>query len=213
LTPISEKPKNSLKSRVASLEARMAQLEEGMDRALGVVPDHLYTPMYSAGKKRPGPDKKIDETELFLNRDNLVEFLEEHWPRIVKALLAAKNPRQVATLLRQVATTPDIRPEWQRRFVGHPAKLLSFLRSEKFRIRPPKKTVTDALRPFDSEQRRRAANRLPTRQIANAMAGVPKLKWRTSLDKCSERPSSYRVGHNAVGHYRAKFGIPEKEAE
>ena len=85
--------------------------------------------------------------------------------------------------------------------------------SSLLRIRPPKKTVTDALRPFDSEQRKRAANRLPTRQIANAMAGVPKLKWRTSLDKCSERPSSYRVGHNAAGHYRAKFGMPEKEAE
>jgi len=206
LTPTSGNPKNSLKSRVASLEAKLAELEEKVDGLSGVVPAHFYEATHT-GKKRPGPDKKIDETELFLNRNNLVGWLEEHWPRIVRALVAAKNPRQVAAVLRPVATAPDIRPEWQRRFVGHPAKLLDFLGSEKFRIKPPRKTVVDALRPIDSEQRRRSANRLPTRQIANAMAGVPKLKWRTSLDKCSVHPSSYRLGHNTAEHYRTMFGI------
>ena len=58
----------------------------------------------------------------------------------------------------------------------------------------PQKTVRDALnRPAEDEKRIRAANRVPTRQIANAMAGVPKLRWRTSLDRCSKNPCSYEV--------------------
>jgi hypothetical protein len=113
-------------------------------------------------------------------------------------------------VLRPIATAREVRPEWQGRIVGHPAKLLDFLRSKKFRIKLPKKTVVDALS-LDGERRKRAANRLPTRQIANAMAGVPKVKWRTSLDKCSKHPSAYRVGHNAAAHYRAISGIPRDD--
>jgi RHS repeat-associated protein len=205
LTPVSGNPNSSLEGRVTSLEARMAKLEEAVDSASGVVPAHLY----GKRKTKPGPPEKIDDTELFLNRDNIVHWLEEHWPEIASPLRSAPGPRDIAAVLRRVAVTPNIRPEWQKRFVGHPAKLGDFLRSKKFRIKPPKKTVVDALCSLDDEQRKRAANRLPTRQIANAMAGVPKLKWRTSLDKCSPRPSSYRVGHNTAMHYRALFSIPE----
>jgi hypothetical protein len=82
------------------------------------------------------------------------------------------------------------------------------LRREKFRRKPPKKTVTDALALYQSEKRQRAANRLPTRQIANAMAGVPKLKWHTSLDKCSEQAYAARVGYNATMYYRMFLGHP-----
>lgn len=213
LTTISEKPQESLESRVASLEARIAELEEAVNRAPGTVPAYFDGGTVTKEKKKPGPAKNIDDSELWHNRDALVHWLEENWPKMVQPLLAADNPREVAAILRQLARTPDLRPPWQSRFVGHPAKLLDFLQSEKFRIKPPRKTVVDALRLLDAEQRKRAANRLPTRQIANAMAGVPRLKWRTSLDKCSVRPSSYRVGPNTAGHYRAMFGIPEEEAE
>jgi hypothetical protein len=213
LTLISEKPRKSLASRVASLEARIAELEERVDCASGTMPACFYRAIDGIGEKRPGPREKIDDTELMLTRDNIAVWLEEHWPQIVKRLLAAKNPREVAAVLRKVATTPDIRPEWQRRFVGHPAKLFDFLRSGKFRIKPPRKTVVDALCPSNAQERKRAANRLPTRQIANAMAGVPKLKWRTSLDRCSKHPLSYRVGHNTAAHYRAMFDIPEDNPE
>jgi hypothetical protein len=77
LTPVSVNPNSSLEGRVTSLEARMAKLEEAVDSASGVVPAHLY------GKRttKPGPTEKIDDTELFLNRDNIVHWLEEHWPR------------------------------------------------------------------------------------------------------------------------------------
>ncbi|MGA7821768.1 MAG: hypothetical protein WCA50_19225 [Candidatus Sulfotelmatobacter sp.] len=207
MTAIGGRPKESLESRLAILEVRVAELEEAVDRVSGVMPPHFQKALNSISEKKPGPLERIDETELLLNRDNIVTLVEDHWPKIVKPLLAAKDPFAVEAVLKQVIMTPD--SEWQHQFVQHSGALLDFLQSGKFRIKPPKKTVIDALRSSDSEQRRAAANRLPTRQIANAMAGVPRLKWRTSLDKCSQRPSSYRVGGNTAEHFCAMFGVPK----
>jgi hypothetical protein len=71
----------------------------------------------------------------------MLHWLEENWPQIATPLRTAPGPREVAAVLRRFATTLDIRPEWQRRLLGHPAKLLDFLRSDKYRIKPPRKTV------------------------------------------------------------------------
>jgi hypothetical protein len=213
LTGFSGEPKNSLESRVARLEARIEQMQEEIDRLSGVVPAHIQEALDSSGKKHPGPDKEISDTELLLNRDELVKWLEEHWPKIVKALLAAaakNDTREVATVLGSIAAAPDIRPTWQCKIIDHPAELTEYLRSEKFRRKPPKKTVADALALNHSEERQRAANRLPTRQIANAMAGVPKLKWRTSFDRCSKSPCAHRIGYKTAQYYRELFGIPEE---
>jgi hypothetical protein len=207
----SEKHGKLLENRVAALEVQMAQMQEEIDRLSGVaVPAQIQEAIDNIGNPQIDRRKKINDGELLLNRDNLAQWLEEHWPQIVKPLLAAKNAREVAAMLRPIAKPAEIRPEWQKRIVGHPAKLYQFLHSEKFRRKPPKKTAADALATYQSEKRQRAANRLPTRQIANAMAGVPYLKWRTSLDKCAENPCSLRVGHNAAMHYRAFFGIYEQ---
>jgi hypothetical protein len=183
-------------------------MQEEIDRASGAAPTAFLDTMDAVTRKHPGPRKKVDDTELLLNRDNLVVWLEEHWPKIVKPLLAAKQPLKVAAVLTPIAAAPDIRSTWQRQVMDHPAALREFLRSKKFRRKPPKKTVVDALALHRSEKRDRAANRLPTRQIANAMAGVPKLKWRTSLDKCAMRPSSSSVGHNTATYYRTMYGGP-----
>jgi len=92
----------------------------------------------------------------------------------------------------------------------HPDELLEFLKSKKFRKKPPRKTVADALgTSLEDEKRKCAANRLPTRQIANAMAGVPKLSWRRSSDRCSENPCPYLVTLSTAQHYRAMYNIPE----
>ena len=212
LTGFSPNSEKSLETRVATLEARVEAMQEEIDRASGATPAWIREAIDAATKKHPGPRKKMDDTGLLLHRDNLIVWLEEHWPNIVKPLLAARSPRQVAAVLRPIAAAREIRPEWQKGIVCHPAKLLDFLRSDKFRVKPPKKTVVDALLPVVSERRKRAANRLPTRQIANAMAGVPRLKWRTSLDKCSERPSSYQVGYGIAGHYRVMFGLESNKS-
>lgn len=210
LTGFSENPKQSLEARVAQLEAKIEAMQEEISDLSGVAPAHIQEAIDSIGKKHPGPDKKIDDTELSLNRDNLVRWLEEHWPKIAKPLLTAKTPAEVAALFTPIAAAPDIRPTWQAAFMNHPAELFDFLRSKKFRRKPPQKTVIDALRFVRSETRDRAANRLPTRQIANAMAGVSKLSWRTSLDKCSKNPCSYNLRHETEMYYRVMYGIAEK---
>ena len=221
LTRFSGEHEKSLESRVATMEAglatlgaRIKQMQEEIDCVSGTMPAQMQEVLDSIGKKHPGPDKKVDDTELELNRNNLAVWLEQHWPRIVKALLAASKPsgtpREVAAVLRPIAAAREIRPAWQKAIVGHPAMLLEFLRSERFRVKPPKKTVVDALALYHSEQRDRAANRLPTRQIANAMAGVPKVKWRTSLDKCTNKPSKLNIGYNTAAYYRRMFDLSEQ---
>jgi hypothetical protein len=213
----SEETKDALKTTLADLEARVSvvearinQMQGEIDNLSGVAPAHIMEAINGIGKKQRGPEKKIDDTELLLNRDNLVRWLEEHWPMIGRPLLRAKTPSEISAVLSSVAEPLDVRHTWQIGIMDHPADLLYFLRSDKFRRKPPKKTVLDALAVYQSDKRNHAANRLPTRQIANAMAGIPKLKWRSSLDRCSKHPSPYRVGHNTASHYRAAFGIPEE---
>lgn len=211
LTRISDDAQKSLEAQLASLEARVVELEERVDRLDGIAPSYYYGAT-DESRKKPGPDKYIEDVELFRHRDGLVGWLEDVWPEVVKPLLAADDPSEVAAIFSKVARPKDLQPPWQSRFLAHPSDLLDFLRSEKFRIKPPKKTVIDALNlPVEDEKRRRAANRLPTRQIANAMAGLPELEWRTSLDRCSENPCSYPVALNADRHYQAMFGVPMPE--
>lgn len=181
--------------------------------APAAVPAHFDGGIVAKEKKKRGPSKNIADHELLFNRDALVDWLEENWPKMVHQLLAANSPRKIATILRQVARAPDLRPPWQSRFVEHPAQLFDFLHSDRFRIKPPEKTVVDALSASDLEKLKRAANRLPTRQIANAMAGVPKLKWRSSLDKCSQNPSITEVNPKSARYYRAMFRISEDRTE
>jgi hypothetical protein len=211
LTGFSKQTETMLESRVARLEARVDALQEELNRASGAMPSSIQEAISRTGKKRSGPQGKIDETELLQYRDNLVEWLEQHWPSIAKPLLAARNPRELAELFGKIAVEKNIRPEWQVRFAGHPDALFDFLRSEKFRRKPPTKTIKDALRNVDPAIRQRAANRLPTRQIANAMAGVPELRWRTSSDKCSKSPSTFRVGYQADMYYRTMFNGPPED--
>ncbi len=212
LTGFSEDSRKRLEQQVEDMAARVAELETRVDRLAGIAPGYYYGEPENT-KKKSGPDQRMSDAELFRSRDGLVGWLEEVWPKIVRPLLSANDPSQVAAILKKVARPKDIQPPWQSRLLAHPAKLLDFLQSNKFRRKPPKKTVVDALnRPGDDEKRMRAANRLPTRQIANAMAGVPKVQWRTSLDRCSKSPCSYEVGLIADAHYRAMFGIPVPQA-
>jgi hypothetical protein len=217
LTGFSEEPKNGtsvcsrdLETRVTELEQQVATLTERVDRLSGVIPRQYLPGFEEIDKKKPGPDKNIEDAELFRARDGIVGWLEGVWPEIVQPLLATKDPRKVAAILRSVARPKESQPEWQGRFLRHPARLLDFLNGKKFRRKPPRETVLNALNlPLEDERRKRAANRLPTRQIANAMAGVPKLSWRTSLDRCSKNPCGYLVTISTARHYRAMHAIVE----
>jgi hypothetical protein len=211
LTGFSKESNQALELLIASLEARLADLEVRVDRLDGIAPAYYYG-IADDTKRKPGPGKKISDSERLHNRDALVNWLEANWPTIAGSLRTAKNALDLAAVFEGVAETEQLQPPWQSTFLAHPSELLDFLRSKKFKIKPPKRTALAALnRPYDDQTRKRAANRLPSRQIANAMAGVPKLKWRTSLDLCQNKPSDLMIAGNAVQHYRMIYDIPEAD--
>jgi hypothetical protein len=160
-------------------------------------------------KKKPGPKQKIDDADLLHSRDALLNWLEPIWPWMEDRLSSARTAEEVRVVLASVAEDPYLRPDWQARFLDNARSLLEFMQSERFGKTLPKATVVNALtRPWEDAGRRRAANRLPARQIANAMAGVPDCTWRTSLDRCSKNPSNKIIAINLDMFYRDKFDIP-----
>lgn len=199
------------RNRSLPLWRREADLEARVDRLDGIAPPYYYG-IADDTKKKLGPGKKISDAQLLHNRDALVNWLEANWPMIAGSLRPVKNASDLAVVFEAVAEAEQLQPPWQRQFLTHPAELQDFLQSKKFKIRPPKRTALAALnRPYDDERRKRAANRLPSRQIANAMAGVPKLTWRTFLDLCHKTASDLMIAGNAVQHYRRIYDIPERD--
>lgn len=116
----------------------------------------------------------------------------------------------VRAVFEAIAEEPELRPEWQRRLLQNASALHEFLWSERFRKTPlPRATMLNALNlDAEAETRQRAANQFPTRQIANAMAGLPEISWRTSLDRCSAQPSIDYVAVNLDLFYRDRYAIP-----
>ncbi|MGC2184275.1 MAG: hypothetical protein WA637_13420, partial [Terriglobales bacterium] len=95
LTGFSKESNQALDSLGASLEARVADLEERLDRLDGIAPPYYYG-IADDTKKKPGPDKKIGDAELLHNRDALVNWLEANWPMIAGSLRTAKNASDLA---------------------------------------------------------------------------------------------------------------------
>jgi hypothetical protein len=207
---------NQPPDRIAELERRVAELERDVDMLKGFSGSPIF---YSTGsspeKKRPGPKEKIEDLELFRYRDGLINWLERFWPWMADRLDAARTPGEIGAILEAVANVPELRRDWELRLLQNTGALFEFLSDERFGKSLPKATVTDALTlPWRNERRIRAANQLPVRKIANAMAGVPDIAWRTSLDRCSERPSPTELAVNLDLHYRERFGIrldPERD--
>jgi len=199
LTRSSKNSSPSLKKRIQCLESRVGALEARLG---------IYDPPAETQRK-PGPPPKISQEDLLENRDRLVDWLEINWPEMGPQLLSAKGPEAIVAALVPYAGPEASRSFILKRLFENAGALLSFLRSGRFRRKPPKRAVLDALnKPWDDERKRRGAAKLPTRQIANAMAGVPELEWRTSLDRCSKVPSRLSVGKRTEDHYRELYGVP-----
>ena len=201
--------------RIAELERRLSAVEKDVAMLKQQSGSFLFADEanHIEERKRHGKEKIADEI-LFRYRDGIVSWLEPVWPWMADRLTApSTKEEELRAIVEAVAEVPDLRPEWQRRLLENVAALFEFLWHERFRKTLPKQTVVDALSlAIEDERRRRSANQLPTRQIANAMAGVPEIAWRTSLDRCSAQPSWLPVSLNLEMHYRDEFGMPSLEA-
>lgn len=199
LTGSSRKGSQSLEKRVRGLESRVEVLERGL--GINAFPEEI--------QKKSGPHPKISDEELWGNRDALVDWLEVHWLNLGPKLLSAMGPEQIMAALMPFAGPETSRGLLVKRLIDNAGALLSFLKSGRFRRKPPKRAVVQALnKSWNDERLMRAAAKLPTRQIANAMAGVPELEWRTSFDRCSKTPSRLLVGKRTEDHYRELFRVP-----
>jgi hypothetical protein len=207
--PLDKVSENQPLDRIAELERQVATLRKDV----ALLKQFSGWPMFAdeddeEEKKKPGPKEKVSDEVLFHDRDALVLWLERYWPWLEDHLLAASTIERVKAIIEAVAEGPELRPEWQKRLLENAAALHEFLCSKRFRKTLPEATVIHALNlPFDDESRPRAANQFPSRQIANAMAGIPDIGWRRSLDRCSAQPSKASVPVSMDMFYRDKYSI------
>ena len=195
------------KKRLEALEGRVEALER-----------EVFQPLISfqtSGEYKRRPEKlyAIENDQLWGFRDEIIDRLEGTWPHIARRLLAAKKKEALDKALKPLV-------DWQsyvgKRFLSNTEALLDFLQTDRFNRKPPRRTVVRALNGSwaDEESRlatQQATMRLPTRQIANAMAGVPKISWRTSLDRCSRLPSPMAVQKRTDKHYRRLYRVPSSQ--
>jgi hypothetical protein len=137
LTSIPKKRLTSLEEKVIELEARLQYVEANLG---------IHAPIREeVRKKRRGPIPFPDEI-LFETRDRYVDWLEYNWPDLRPRLFAAieKDSAQVEEALKrcagaEVQWTPTV---WA--LIGNATQFADFVRSDRFRKKPPKLTVTAA---------------------------------------------------------------------
>ncbi len=197
----------TVKKRLEALEGRVDALDRNEFQPLiSFEPSGEY-------KRQPGRSYVVEDEQLWGFRNEIIGWLEASWPDIAPKLLAARKKEDLDKALKPLA-------DWQspvgKQFLSNTEALLDFLHSHRFNRKPPKRTVVRALNGnwADEESRlatQRVAMRLPTRQIANAMAGVPEISWRTSLDRCSRMPSLMAVQKRTDEYYRKLYRVPSSQ--
>jgi hypothetical protein len=201
---------NETENPILQLERRVTQLEKDVATLKRQVEWPAFTRNALTAKKiKPGVKERIEDEQLFKCRDGLIRWLEAYWPWLEDRLYQAKSAEEVGAILEAVSEEPYLRRDWQKRLLPNPQPLFDFISDQRFRRNLPTATVKDALDgSWNDVTCRRATNKLPARQVANAMAGVPDIGWRRSLDRCSVQPSSVRIALNMDLYYREVYGIP-----
>lgn len=209
----------TVKKRLEALEGRVEALERNVFQPL------ISFETSGEYKRRPGRPHEIEDNQLWDYRDQIIDRLEASWPDIVPRLLAAgkKEDLDKGDLEKAELDKGDLEKalkplaDWQsyvgKRFLSNTDALLNFLQTRRFNRRPPRSKVVRALNGNWSNEKSRLATEqatmsLPTRRIANAMAGVPEISWRTSLDRCSRMPSRLAVPPRTEKHYRKLYRVP-----
>jgi hypothetical protein len=200
---IDRSPESTLQDRFSRLEERVSDIEEHLRRE-GILPRVDF----SESKKKPGPRQKISDDFLFELRDGLVLWLERVWPELDSALRKARTVKEATGCLEKFANPKETRTQYQDRLIGNVAALLDYRATNKLARIPPKQTVVTAIARAWTEPEWKAAARFPTRRMANAMAGVPQLDWRTSFDRCAKLPSRMPLGSRTTEHYRRRYSLP-----
>jgi hypothetical protein len=162
------------------------------DRVLRLEAESFGTGAFVLGpppvKPGMGRKRKLEPEELLKRRDLLSRWLEEDWPSLSVALRKAKNSNQaLAAILAAKERVPFVmQPSFYRAPQKYKEQLWEFL-----------------------ESRRLAGN---PRNLAGAMAGLPELSWKRSLDICQQNPCQFPLAQQAWRDFmRRKFPVRLRE--
>jgi hypothetical protein len=124
--------------------------------------------------------------------------IESVWKALDPALLKAKSKHQVQTILEEFVPLMGISIHFQQSMIDAAAVLFEFISSGRLRKTGPSRRILRILgrRNWDLTSMK-AAMKLPTRQLASAIAGAPELSWQRSLDRCAGFPSYVPI-HSAM---------------
>ena len=168
-----------LMERIASLETRVAQLEAGnslMVEADGsidlsakenrFVDEQTAMIVWPPAPIKRGRRPRTQLDEFVRRRDDLIIFIEIRWSDLENVMANPKSPEH---LLRTIeSASPGAHTTWgYKQLTEYLGALWEFLNSDRYKGEP--------------------------RQIANAMAGAPEMKGRSSLDLGTKYPSSLEV--------------------
>ncbi len=153
----------------AGIEERLAAIEKRLAELEAVVRaggQFQFVPAAfpKARRRRAG----LLDHELRSRRDNLYEYCSFHWPELTLVIAKAKSAEDLKAYLEFGFTSTDTRyAEAAMRLITNASALFAFKRSGRYHGDPI--------------------------QVANALAGIPELKWRTSWNRCSSIPPIIRA--------------------
>jgi hypothetical protein len=159
---------------IHDLAERVTRLEKAFESA--VAPLDLATSEIPVGeRKRPGP-KPIHFWALLSDRDTLVQMLEYYWPELESLCWPKPKPKILKMVLEAI---PSQHAGWYAQASKHLVEqidnLVKFVTTDRFRRDP--------------------------RQIANALAGFPKVSIWRSLKLCQSSPCNHPIGSRAIKSY------------
>jgi len=167
---------------LAEIKERLEKLEAEVF-ATGV--EVLPSPVV---KRKKGRRPLLEQKILLERRDNLTNWIERNWPYLSVALRKTRSsPDAIAAIIAAKKRMPGL---FQPPFYKDPDKyataLCQFLKSGRFNGNP--------------------------RNLAGAMAGLPELSWKRSLDVCSTHPCKHPLATEAYWDYMRRY-FPDRWQE
>ena len=162
---------SALEKRLNVLEQQVQELKKAQSSEL------LHELIPGPVKPRRGRKPKI-QLHFLSDRDAIVHALEACWPELQPLLLRPQEPEGIRERLGLLAKSLHQRGDERLNHLLRQdvfPQMLEFLKSDRFRGDP--------------------------RRLANALAGVPNVRWWRSLRVCEAHPCWSRIGERALQDY------------
>jgi hypothetical protein len=182
------------------LTIHMQALEDKLNVLTWSFVDKASSDKSSDGRSR----ELIPKVELWIRRDLIVVALERDWDKIEKRLMKAETDDEYRDILKTIlGSRADLNPRLQF------SKLGDLFSQYPLQMQPANK-ILKALGRRD-QMAMKLFNRLPSRAIANAIAGAPEYTCWSSFRYSTCHPSPVPICDNLWGGYKRQYKkiVPE----